>query len=721
MVISILLPSKSKILATSNLFVAVGPSITTDKFQPPSQVQIFAACFSSNHTSTSRNYGKHSTVYWQCIKKKCAHTNQHQLELRANPIDIGGMRSESSGKIINNPAKTDVGDLFLAQIQNTPLTKFDNTHIDLPRLNQIDSLFGSSIGGWLPDETLFSLCSRWHRIGANGLASSTCAELFGHTRIGVAHDLPARISTFVTRTNGILGDARSIAVGRTLLRYYLPFQPENVVKAAVDSVCGPKLGSLKMLLGLPASRLRAHHPLKSCPICRQEDAKTNGVAHWHLNHQLPGVWICHRHGQVLEVAAPKMNGLGRFHWVLPDDCECRHIRLVDRRTLGDASWDMLVRMSAYGQAASQMSASYLVDRDRMLATFQKELVRKGYATPKGKWRSETIGAGLKAHLSLVASVPDLGALKLDSAQAVNLFRKVLAHEGAVRHPAKVLAVIAWLFRDWEQFAAYFDETAAPNQTWQRTAAERSASAGHGAERPAESTRADFISLVVAGAAVTSAARTVGIDPHTGMAWACKLGICPASRPKKLVDSSKKAMVKALRFGISKPRVASRFDISIGTVTRVLRTTPGLQREWHDAREARALDLARSQWTRCVQRCGHLGVKQVRHHASAAYAYLYRNDKAWLEEVNARLPRIASGKRHHIDWKLRDETYCRAINSIFAAELAASPSVKLAMHVVLEAVPELGPKLAQLHRLPATRELLRELTVKHKVILTKRKA
>jgi hypothetical protein len=49
---------------------------------------------------------------------------------------------------------------------------------------------------WLPDETLFSLCSRYHRASGNQLPTTTCKALFGHKLQGAAHDFPARLNHF---------------------------------------------------------------------------------------------------------------------------------------------------------------------------------------------------------------------------------------------------------------------------------------------------------------------------------------------------------------------------------------------------------------------------------------------------------------------------------------------------------------------------------------------
>ena len=131
---------------------------------------------------------------------------------------------------------------------------------------------------WLPDETLFSLSSRHHRLSAQSRASHTSRALFGHPRGGLAHDLPDRVDALVERTAGALGsDARSLIRRHTILPFYLPFRSPADADAAIVQLRGPGIGSLKFRLGMLTSRFRAHHPLKLCLRCATDDCKRLGV------------------------------------------------------------------------------------------------------------------------------------------------------------------------------------------------------------------------------------------------------------------------------------------------------------------------------------------------------------------------------------------------------------------------------------------------------------
>ncbi len=165
---------------------------------------------------------------------------------------------------------------------------------------------------WLPDETFFSIASRYHAVSGNRLAAQTNLALFGVHRGGSQHDFPTHLGQFTARTDGHLGTVESIAASRTILPFYLPCRSTEDAAAVVEALAGSPSGMLKYRLGILTSRFRANHPLKACPTCLAEDTATHGVAYWHRAHQLPGTWVCPKHVAFLQVATMKSTGVQRL-------------------------------------------------------------------------------------------------------------------------------------------------------------------------------------------------------------------------------------------------------------------------------------------------------------------------------------------------------------------------------------------------------------------------
>lgn len=170
---------------------------------------------------------------------------------------------------------------------------------------------------WLPDETFFSLVSRNHYLWGHGADWRTSEMLFGSRRVGIHHDLPNGIGMFAERTDKLLGTADEIARERTLLKYYGRFLSAEEEHEAVLALSGNSVAHLKFRLGLLTSRFRAHHPLKACPLCMEEDAQKHSWAYWHMEHQFPGVWWCNIHDKPLQESMLKSTGVNRFLWHQP--------------------------------------------------------------------------------------------------------------------------------------------------------------------------------------------------------------------------------------------------------------------------------------------------------------------------------------------------------------------------------------------------------------------
>lgn len=565
----------------------------------------------------------------------------------------------------------------------------------------------AKVGSWLPDETLFSLCSRLHSISANGAAATTCLQVFGHARSGIAHDLPSRIDDFVSRSDGALGDSRAIIREHTLLSFYLPFLEPSAAEQAFKAMRGATIASLKMALGLPATRLRANHPLKACPSCMSSDRRTFSVAYWHLAHQFPGVWVCRAHGDALLRATVKSTGVGRFQWHLPTE------EALEACVGGQVGHDgrLASVLQSFASAAYEVAhrpEGAEFDRASFASICIAELQRRGLVTPSGRWHPERIGLDLSGFLGQLVLVRELAPLALQPSAAVTMLRRLLSTQHAARHPLKYIAVATWLFGNRLHHLDRHHASATGMTTLDRPPPLQE---GHQAarNRPSAELKARLLDLVTLDQlAPSTAARRLGIDPHTAIAWASQQGIKTTARPKKIDIHTRKRLIQGLASGRPKEALAERFGISLGSVTRILRTEPGLQEKWTGARARAAGDDARRRWLKAMSVAPDAGINAVRAQASAAYAWLYRNDRAWLDAQKRSIPKVPKGNHASVDWANRDLAFASAIKAAAARLREEQPSRQRHLWQILQLVPDLRPKLPKLDRLPETRSALESL-------------
>ncbi|WP_173174584.1 TniQ family protein [Pseudomonas tohonis] len=302
------------------------------------------------------------------------------------------------------------------------------------------------IRSWLPNESLFSLCSRNHIFWGNTLPAQTCERLFGHAQQGTQHDLPSNVRVLADRTGGSLGSAAEIIRQHTILRFFAPFQSYDGALAAEQAMLGPHLGSLKFRLGLITGRFGAQHPLRACPECMEEDIARFGMTYWHLDHQYPGVLICSTHLELLRESIYKRMWRGRFSWCLPalhELVRCEDPGLSSRSRLQHIT-DACLRLAGIG-------FNTWIDITRLKHAYAAAIA--GISHWPGRHcslPSSAIESFTKFTKPLQAIHP-FDALPANDQQAEAYLRYLLLPPRSPGHPLRHLAAITWMFESFDQF------------------------------------------------------------------------------------------------------------------------------------------------------------------------------------------------------------------------------------------------------------------------------
>lgn len=560
---------------------------------------------------------------------------------------------------------------------------------------------------WLPEETLFSLASRLHRFWGMPLARQTCSALFMHPQQGSQHDLPSRLATFASQTNGRYGTVVDLAHSRTLLSYYLPFKAEQEVDAAVASMAASSVAHLKLRLGILTSRFRAHHPLKACPHCIQEDVERHGWSYWHLPHQFPGVWVCLKHECRLRVSSLKATGVGRFHWVLPPQSGLRMMGVPDRQfavgpddpALGLARLitDITTRVKQGGCATNVLFQVY-----------RTRLADLGWMRAGASLRWAEISESYCHYVRALVGCPDVPEDMQDQGRVVIQLGRMLRSARSGTHPLRHHLIIHWLFGD---FAAFADAVRGHSGKATFTSGEERASKAFSMCGLQFDERQRLLKELLSsdGYTLTGAARTIGIDVATAMAWAAKMGISVSGfrRPKKLKHDQRLQALVMLKHGSEKSEVAKAVGVSTPTVTRLLLTEVGLHEEWRNAKLLLQRDRCRATWSSLVANCGSAGAKILRAMEPAVYAWLYRNDRDWLVGKKPLLTRSPGGERR-VDWDSRDRSLSQDVRVVADRLGQSRPDELIKLWQVYQELPELKAKLGALDRLPLTRKVLEDL-------------
>lgn len=551
---------------------------------------------------------------------------------------------------------------------------------------------------WLPDETFFSLASRYHVLAGHRLPEHTSLALFGRRRWGYQHDFPSPLNVFVERTAGQLGSTDEIAQAHTILPFFLAARNEATSQDARLALAQVQAGSLKFRLGLLTSRFRAHHPLKACPACSQEDAATHGWTYWHRTHQFPGVWMCLRHALPLQVSSLKSTGVSRFGWMLPQSADLNPTAVVSD---DDSSREALQRFSGLATQWGVLPNGSL-ESSILARTYRTRLEDMGLSGHRVK-----LAAAYCEAIAALRIAPDLCALPVQAREAVHSINRWVFAPQEATHPLRHLSFIYWLFRSWDDFTEAYAHVAAAGVPTPTVASDSPPVV------QCDARKARLIEGIAGGRSVSSLARELGIAVQTAQAWAANAGMSTPKRAKQLKGVSYTTLLQDLRCGDDKATLAKKFGISVETVTRVLRTEVGLSTAWHQARWHAAQQDARARWTQALEQFHYLGLNQAREQEAAAYAWLYRNDRAWLQEINRSVERPVPNHGPRLDWDQRDLELAEAVHQaaaeLWAQKPAAVAPARLRVGELCQRLPELKAKLSALNRLPLTLKAIQDVT------------
>lgn len=573
-------------------------------------------------------------------------------------------------------------------------------------MQSTDDLLGSpAFLSWLPGETLFSLVSRHHYFSGHVLSARTCKQFFGHERAGSQHDLPSRLCQFVARTRGCFGSVEQVATQNTLLSYYAAFVSPDETENAIAAMAGHSVVHLKFRLGILTSRFRANHPLKACEACMEEDRARFGWAYWHLDHQFPGVWTCHKHDRLLRESALKATGVERFQWHLPAQESFFNWRSETNRA-AQSDLGALTSLSRLVLDLVSPTCPSKLDTGRLHEVYRVELSRRGWLTEGGNLRMPALAASYLEHVRHLRVLPELGALPSTLDGAVTQLGRMLRPPRSGTHPLRHLVLINWLFGSADVFWATYDLALHRSALLASGSHPREDALIGDVRDPRRQQLVDLLS--VQKMSMRRAAMAVGIDVGTAMAWSAKEGLANPRRPKKLVHDVRRKLIAELKMGVDKSIAAHGAGVSVGTITKLLLSEVGLHAIWCQARQKLARTAARSDWEDLLQTHAGLGIKLMRSLKPAAYAWLYRHDRAWLDNHKpGRTAAAATPGLPRVLWDARDEALSAEIRRAVHEMRRSAGTRRLKLWELCQAVPSLKPKLTALGRLPLTRRAIEQ--------------
>jgi hypothetical protein len=374
---------------------------------------------------------------------------------------------------------------------------------------------------------------------------------------------------------------------------------------------------LKMQLGITASRIGGHHPLKGCRACFADAARDAGDAFWCVDHQFPSSFVCPLHGTLLSTAWDPVTPVHRRQWLLPLSGPSRE--WIDPSAVTNRQFRVLERLQLDSCAFARLPAGHL-EPGKLAATYRAGLREAGLASRGGNLRLGKIVRLVRGHYAGLEQFPGMHLLESISDEWPGLAAALSRRVPRPGHPFKHLLLISCLFESWSAFIATYDSA----QTLQEKVAPPSR------PDPLSTQRLEFRRLVEEQKmSVRAASIQLGVSTTSGVQWAKRFGLAYAARPKALTHRVESAIQRRLGRGEPVDRIAATASVSETTVRRVL----GSSHETSRLRETVLKDRKRSEARKAFSALcsGNAGVplSSLRSVEGNSYAWLYRNDREWL--------------------------------------------------------------------------------------------
>nr|WP_244906758.1 TnsD family transposase [Neobacillus soli] len=151
-----------------------------------------------------------------------------------------------------------------------------------------------------PDELLYSIISRYHLWSRNPYFSDTIDDLFGRSNVTISTVLPNRLQQIC---NKLFIDSnitsKYLIYNHTFYPLFLPFWSKEQNNEILQGMINSEDKSILNRAGILQSKIPFPEYLRFCLKCCNENIELYGEAYWHRTHQIYGVNVCPLHDEIL--------------------------------------------------------------------------------------------------------------------------------------------------------------------------------------------------------------------------------------------------------------------------------------------------------------------------------------------------------------------------------------------------------------------------------------
>jgi len=517
------------------------------------------------------------------------------------------------------------------------------------------------------DEVLYSVFARYHVRSGNTSYKATIKDLFGSTSVTAVMDLPSNIQNLV---NNMPLNSRYteeyLIKSHTLFPFYSAFLPPKRAEQIFESMIGEKGGGIYSRTGIMASSITLNQYFKFCPACAKEDKLQYGELYWHRVHQIPGILICPKHHVPLYDSQVPIRGYNKHEYKAAVEENCVEPDIAVKYS--DDVFEKLIRLAK--------DAQILLNSDfqkRNIEWYKEQYLAKmmemGFATSNGKvhqkeFIKEFIDYYGEKFLEIVQSGVDVDN---DSNWLMDMIRKKNKTAHPIRHLllSRFLGIsLPDLFYKKMEYKPFGDGpwpclNAASDHYLKPVVSDLKVSYSTDSKCPVGtfSCTCRFVYTRSGPDESEDARYRFGRIKAFGTVW--------EERLKELVNQKLSLRETARLLGVDANTV-KKFARKLELTTYWEKRSDS-DRECDNYRNnVSSMDLDRScyrqKWKELRMQYPEMGKTQLRQVDKALFAWLYRNDREWLNQ-NSPDKKVTNAINSRIDWGQRDNEIFSQVKEI----------------------------------------------------------
>ncbi len=556
-----------------------------------------------------------------------------------------------------------------------------------------------------PDELFYSLLARYQIRSGDTSPKRIQQELFSSSTVIAVADLPSHLNALVTNVPPNFGwTAEHFIHNHTLFPYYQPFLSRDRAHRIQVSMKGNNGGNIHTRAGIMASSVKMPQFFRFCPDCIQDDLSQYGESYWHRLHQIPGVLFCPTHTQPLQDSLIRVNGMNR-HEYFPANSENCPISPVS----ASYSATTVEKLVGIAQKAAWLLEQNLSSRDLQwfCQKYLTLLIEKELATASGRAYQKKLHDAFLLHYG--QKVLEVLDSSIDYPKGSSWLSAMARAPRKAFHPVRHLLMIGFLTESIEEFfhteqryapfgeAPWLCLNAAAQHYQQPVITDLSISYSNDLKKPVGTFRCSCGMVYSrSGPDESESDRDrIGKMIAYGDVWEQKL----------------RELVEVKRMGL-RP-IARALNVDPNTVKRYA-SQLNLETSWQPYRKKppnKAVDIETLQpeqqrqiWLDLQQQYPDASKSTLRGMAPATYAWLYRNDRDWLNENSPALRQPISNA-NRVDWSQRDREMLEQVKEATDTLLNAEEPTRITISGIGRTIGKLALLEQHLDQMPLTQTYL----------------